>query len=339
MKRTRVALAATLLACAVSMVGGGCGTHVVYTKDGEAKTVPLDKALLLAEAVGQGTVSPSEGEYDIGASVSLRATAATGWRFDHWEIEIWESGDWQYDRDETANPLALTMDADYCVTAVFIEQFTLTTHIKGEGTVDLDPSGGTYDAGTAVTLTAIPADDWHNWAFDGWSGDLSGTADSETIVMDSDKDVTASFDPTRLDLHEDLWAVLNTSDVTAAFNNGGCGELMDLVDGTGVNVGDVIVDYRSGLAMTCREINVVAYLGGSYYPICVGDQYIDYPIFAVRAYSVSGGRTLFIAFEGTSTAMPTARAIGAATAEAGAAQDVDGSIKAASQIGATWHGE
>jgi len=339
MNRVRVALAATLLACAVLMVGGGCGTHEVFTKGGEPKTVPADKALLLSETVGQGTVSPSEGEYDLGASVSLRAKPAAGWRFDHWEIEVWQNNNWEYDGDATANPLALTMDADYCVTAVFIEQFTLTMHIKGEGTVDLHPSGGTYDAGTAVTLTAEPADNWNQWVFDAWTGDLSGTADSETLVMDSDKDVTAWFDPTRLDLHEDLWAVLNTSDVTAAFNNGECDELMDLIDGTGVDVGVVIVDYRAGMAMTCREIDVGAYLGGSYDPMCVGDQYIDYALSAVKFYGVNGGKTLFIAFEGTSTAMPSARATGAATAEAGTAQDVDSSIKAASQIGAIWRAE
>jgi hypothetical protein len=29
--------------------------------------------------------------------------------------------------------------------------------------------------------------------FTGWSGDLSGSSSTETLVMDSDKNVTASF--------------------------------------------------------------------------------------------------------------------------------------------------
>jgi hypothetical protein len=69
-------------------------------------------------------------------------------------------------------------------------QYTLTVTTQGSGTVALSPSGGTYDEGTVVTLTPNPAS---GWFFDRWEGDLSGSADPETIAMDSNKSVTGVF--------------------------------------------------------------------------------------------------------------------------------------------------
>jgi hypothetical protein len=68
--------------------------------------------------------------------------------------------------------------------------YTLTVNIDGQGTVALDPPGGTYPSGTSVQLTASAATGWH---FDHWSGDLSGSANPATIVMNSNKTVTATF--------------------------------------------------------------------------------------------------------------------------------------------------
>jgi hypothetical protein len=69
-------------------------------------------------------------------------------------------------------------------------QYTLTVTIVGQGTVTLDPAGGTYDNGTLVTLTAVP-DSGCN--FMGWSGALTGSTNPETITMNADKTVTATF--------------------------------------------------------------------------------------------------------------------------------------------------
>lgn len=61
----------------------------------------------------------------------------------------------------------------------------------GSGTVTLDPSGGTYDDGTVVTVTGTPAT---GYAFSGWSGDLSGMANPARITMDGNKAITATFE-------------------------------------------------------------------------------------------------------------------------------------------------
>jgi pectate lyase len=71
--------------------------------------------------------------------------------------------------------------------------FALTTSVSGSGTVARNPNAATYPAGTVVTLTATPAT---GFTFAGWSGDLSGSANPNQIVMNADRSVTANFTPT-----------------------------------------------------------------------------------------------------------------------------------------------
>jgi len=68
--------------------------------------------------------------------------------------------------------------------------YSLTINTNGEGTVDLYPSGGSYEPGTVVTLTANANS---GWSFNHWSDDLSGSTNPKTITMDEDKTVTAHF--------------------------------------------------------------------------------------------------------------------------------------------------
>ncbi len=68
--------------------------------------------------------------------------------------------------------------------------YSLTTSTNGSGTISLNPAGGTYAAGTVVTVTANPAS---GWQFTGWSGDLSGSTNPNTITMNGNKSVTATF--------------------------------------------------------------------------------------------------------------------------------------------------
>lgn len=61
---------------------------------------------------------------------------------------------------------------------------------SGKGSVSLDPPGGSYNSGTSVTLIAKPVT---SCDFTGWGGNLSGSALSGDITMDSDKTVEAGF--------------------------------------------------------------------------------------------------------------------------------------------------
>jgi hypothetical protein len=59
---------------------------------------------------------------------------------------------------------------------------------NGNGTVE--PSSGTYEAGESVVLTATPAE---GYRFDRWEGDLTGSENPATIVMQSNRNVIAVF--------------------------------------------------------------------------------------------------------------------------------------------------
>jgi uncharacterized repeat protein (TIGR02543 family) len=130
------------------------------------------------------TLNPPGGTYDAGTVVTLTANPATGFQFSGWSGDL--SG--------STNPATITMDGNKNVTATFTAlpptQYTLTVNTVGSGSVTLNPSGGTYDAGTVVTLTAAPAT---GFQFSGWSGDLSGATNPATITMDGNKNVTATF--------------------------------------------------------------------------------------------------------------------------------------------------
>lgn len=74
--------------------------------------------------------------------------------------------------------------------------YTLTTSVVpangGSVSVDTPPNcnGDQYEEGSAVSLTALPAPDYF---FSYWSGDASGSNPDITVVMNSDKSVTANF--------------------------------------------------------------------------------------------------------------------------------------------------
>jgi uncharacterized repeat protein (TIGR02543 family) len=153
----------------LDLPGGGGGTQFTLTTN--------------VTPAGSGTISPSGGTYNSGTQVQLTATPSAGWVFDHWSGDL--SG--------STNPETITMNSNKSVTANFVQQsgqFTLTTNTVGSGTVSLDPPGGTYNSGQVVTVTANAS---AGWTFSGWSGDLSGSANPETVAMNSNKNVTATF--------------------------------------------------------------------------------------------------------------------------------------------------
>src|SRR5262245_60032652 len=71
-------------------------------------------------------------------------------------------------------------------------QFLLSLGTVGSGTISPQPASATglYNAGTAVSLTALPDP---GFAFTGWSGACSGSNATCVVTMDSAKSVTATF--------------------------------------------------------------------------------------------------------------------------------------------------
>ena len=88
------------------------------------------------------------------------------------------------------------MDSNKTVTATFTQDcYTLTVNTVGSGSVTRTPDLSCYLSGSVVGLDPQAA---AGWTFTGWSGDLSGSSDPENITMDSNKTVTATFEPANI---------------------------------------------------------------------------------------------------------------------------------------------
>ena len=144
---------------------------------------PPPQFILSLSTVGSGTITaspaPVSGTYAAGRVVSLTATPASGSQFGGWSGACSGTG-----------ACSVTMDAAKSVTATFtLKQYALTVSTAGNGSGTVSPSGGTYNHGTVVALTATPAS---GSQFGGWSGACSGTG-ACSVTMDAAKSVTATF--------------------------------------------------------------------------------------------------------------------------------------------------
>jgi len=132
-----------------------------------------------------GTIKriPDQNRYDPGTSVSLTAISNVNWSFTHWSGAL----------NGTQPQQTLLMDEDKSVTANFIaDGYNITTQVQGQGDIIITPQQASYMNGTEITLTASAET---GWTFDHWSGNLSGSQNPATLLMDEDKSVTAHFIP------------------------------------------------------------------------------------------------------------------------------------------------
>ncbi len=158
--------------------------NIVVDFDSIATRYNLDVQINGSGAVKQTPESES-GLYDSSAVVELYAVPAPHWRFSGWSGAI----------VELENPVEVQINSDLQVVATFdsIEtQYYLDITVDGNGTVTVEPEpyNGTYDFGQIVYLTAQPDSGWELLR---WQGDLTGNSSADSLLMDSDKSVTASF--------------------------------------------------------------------------------------------------------------------------------------------------
>jgi len=69
--------------------------------------------------------------------------------------------------------------------------YTLSVSVNPPQAGSVSPAGGEYESGKQVTLTASPDS---GYTFDYWYGAASGSSNTVTITMDSDKTITAYFE-------------------------------------------------------------------------------------------------------------------------------------------------
>ncbi|MGB7452615.1 MAG: hypothetical protein WBM36_10870, partial [Lysobacterales bacterium] len=156
-----------------------------------ANFIHIEYTLTVNRTGGMGTgvvtVSPSQATYHYGDVVTITAGVGAGETF----------GNWSGDLSGNNNPETLTISDNHTVTANYnhIEynlNITISEPFPGGGTaVTKSPDQATYHYGDVVSLTAVTGT---GEIFTGWSGDVVDTANPISITINSDKNITATFD-------------------------------------------------------------------------------------------------------------------------------------------------
>jgi uncharacterized repeat protein (TIGR02543 family) len=151
-------------------------------------TGPTYDLTMAVDPIGGGTTTPGIGRHTYTESrvITITATPATGYLFDHWTGDV---------ADVNAATTTVTVDEDQTVTAHFAvaPTYDLTMAVAPIGGGTPDPAVGDhiYTENTIVSITATPAP---GYVFDHWTG---GVADislaSTTVTMNGNITVTAHF--------------------------------------------------------------------------------------------------------------------------------------------------
>lgn len=121
-------------------------------------------------------------------SVSIEATASTGYRFVNWDDNV------------ATNPRSITVTSNVTRTANFVREYTITLSTNNNyGTVSITGTGvvnkgnGQYAVpeGNTITITANPNTGSH---FVNWDGNQTLTNPSRQITVSSNQTITANFD-------------------------------------------------------------------------------------------------------------------------------------------------
>ncbi len=173
----------------------------------------LATSTILVQVIGHGTVAGSGGTINCGdgattcyyttsattGSVTLTATADSGWTFSGWSDGC----------TGTLTTCTLTLTGSDDVATATFTQFgsgtsTLSVDVTGDaannggtvkgGSIDCNPSDGscTWDVTTGSTVTLLETPE-SGFVFSGWGGACSGTVKSCTVSMSSDQSVSAAF--------------------------------------------------------------------------------------------------------------------------------------------------
>jgi len=172
-------------------------TNAVTMSDNKSVTVEFERYYTLTASVknGHGTVSPTSGVFGEGELVTLTAVPDEGYR-----VKAWSGPG--LDPAPGANSNSFLMNADKEITVEFelipASSHTLTVSVvNGHGSAS--PLTGIYEHGTTVTLTAHPDADYRVKAWTGTSND-SATSNTNTVIIDADKQVTVEFELIRYTL-------------------------------------------------------------------------------------------------------------------------------------------
>lgn len=142
--------------------------------------------MLHVEVGGSGSTNATgDNLYNDGTSVAISASANSGWVLSHWLRNGTNVG--------SANPYTLTMNANYNLTAVFVEvpQYQLHVGIAGSGVTNAT-GDNLYDAGinVAVQATAGAGYKLSHWLLNSTN---IGSANPYTLTMNANYNLTVVF--------------------------------------------------------------------------------------------------------------------------------------------------
>jgi len=142
-----------------------------------------------------GTVDNTNGWFDQGASVVLKATSA-----DMWEFAFWQQAT-PFSYNGTALTPSLTVSGPANETAIFFPGLTIYSQSQGSVAYEYGSINGTVPAGgqatiypppgRSVTLTAIP--NTVSIMFSGWTGAMTGTQLQSPLSINAPAQLHASF--------------------------------------------------------------------------------------------------------------------------------------------------
>ena len=144
-----------------------------------------------------------------GSTILLEAKPADGYEFVSWSGDV--SG--------SENPITIEMDSHMAITANFSRAMhNVTMQVKGNGSTS--PTMGIHSYGEGIFISIIATPD-SGWRFNRWRGEgvSDPTSATTTLIVDSDKNVTASFSQIMHTLTMEISGEGSTRPATGTYNH------------------------------------------------------------------------------------------------------------------------
>ncbi len=236
-----------------------------------------------------GGSTTGAGSYISGASVTAAAVANAGYNFINWTEGV--------NVVSTNANYTFLISANRTLVANFesvVNAFTLNVTAVN-GIVEKNPDQPTYLSGTSVMLAATPDE---GYSFTGWSGDATGSANPLTVIMNSNKNITANFKKDPVGPEVDLKSAADFAIMTKAGIS---------TTGTTSITGDIGVSPNAAASITGFGLIMDASNEFSRTPIVTGKVYAaDYaaPTPAKMTTAVSDMETAYTTLNGLTVPAP-----------------------------------
>jgi hypothetical protein len=180
----------------VVMTGGNKNVNINF--EGRFSLI-LDDHLIIGASInlpqGSVTIDPPPGaddKYAYGTTITLTAHPETGYG--------WKS--WTGTSNDIVNPVTLTINSEKHVEVNFEERYLVIINNQALSSSSIFLTGGTVSASpgpgddsrfpknSLATFTAVPGT---GYRFDSWSGDITDTGATVSLMMDKNKSITALF--------------------------------------------------------------------------------------------------------------------------------------------------